>query len=60
LLSGQSAAPEGDAARLALAVAIETTDALARMAFRRDPDGDPEVLRECKDLIQKYLRARLR
>jgi AcrR family transcriptional regulator len=38
-----------------LAIAVEASDALIKMAFRRDPDGDPAVLDEAKALIREYL-----
>jgi AcrR family transcriptional regulator len=38
-----------------LSVAVETADALIKMAFRRDPAGDPEVLAEATALIKEYL-----
>jgi AcrR family transcriptional regulator len=39
----------------ALAIAVEAGDALIKLAFRRDPEGDPEVLTEAKALIREYL-----
>ena len=47
----------GDRARLkfALQIAVEASDALIRMAFRRDPHGDESVLVEAKALIREYL-----
>jgi AcrR family transcriptional regulator len=50
-----------DAARLefALAIAVETADALIKMAFRRKPEGDALVLDEAKALIKEYLHLRL-
>jgi AcrR family transcriptional regulator len=44
-----------DRVGFALAIAVETADALINMAFRRDPDGDVAVLNECKTLIREYL-----
>ncbi|GIG63788.1 TetR/AcrR family transcriptional regulator [Phytomonospora endophytica] len=41
--------------RFALAIGVETGDALINLAFRRDPEGDPEVLGEAKVLIRDYL-----
>ena len=47
--------------RFALAIAVEAADALIKLAFRRDPDGDEAVLAEAKALIREYLhRARRR
>jgi AcrR family transcriptional regulator len=40
---------------LALAIAVETGDALIKLAFRRDPAGDPVVITEAKDMIREYL-----
>jgi AcrR family transcriptional regulator len=45
----------GDRFEFALAIAVEAADALIKMAFRRDPDGDPAVLDEAKALIREYL-----
>lgn len=49
---GAAAEPRLD---FALAVAVEAGDALIKLAFRRDPEGDPEVLAEAKTLIRDYL-----
>ena len=40
---------------LACVVAVYTCDALLQEAFRRDPDGDPEILSETKALLGVYL-----
>lgn len=47
-----------DSSRLhfALEIAVEVADALIKMAFRRDPDGDGMVLAEAKALIREYLQ----
>jgi AcrR family transcriptional regulator len=42
--------------RFALEIAVEAADALIKMAFRRDPDGDVAVLAEAKALIREYLQ----
>jgi hypothetical protein len=47
----------GERLEFALAVAVEAGDALIKMAFRRDPDGDQAVLREAKSLIREYLHS---
>ena len=44
----------------ALNIAVETADALIKMAFRRDPDGDPLVIDEAKALIREYLHRHVR
>ena len=50
---GAAAGPRLD---FALAIAVEAGDALIKMAFRRDPEGDGEVLAEAKTLIRDYLQ----
>jgi AcrR family transcriptional regulator len=44
----------------ALSIAVETADALIKMAFRRDPVGDPVVIEEAKALIREYLHRHVR
>ena len=34
---------------------MEAADALIKLAFRRDPDGDEAVLSETKDIVRDYL-----
>lgn len=41
----------------ALAIAVETADAVLKMAFRRDPAGDPGIIVEVERLIHGYLAA---
>jgi AcrR family transcriptional regulator len=43
----------------ALMIAVEAADALIKLAFRRDPDGDDEVLAEVKTLIREYLHRQV-
>jgi AcrR family transcriptional regulator len=45
----------GERVEFALAIAVEAADALIKMAFRRDPEGDTAVLTEAKNLIKEYL-----
>ncbi|MFJ5228812.1 TetR/AcrR family transcriptional regulator [Kitasatospora sp. NPDC088391] len=40
---------------LALRVAMECADAVLKLAFRADPDGDPALIGECKRLVCSYL-----
>lgn len=42
-----------------LAIAVEMADALIKLAFRRDPEGDERVLTEAKDIIREYLHRRV-
>ncbi|GGV19122.1 TetR family transcriptional regulator [Kitasatospora herbaricolor] len=55
---GDAAGPP-DAGRpgstLALRVALEAADAVLKLAFRTDPDGDPVLIAECKRLLGRYL-----
>jgi AcrR family transcriptional regulator len=39
----------------ALGIAVEAADALIKLAFRRDSEGDQAVLAEAKALIREYL-----
>jgi AcrR family transcriptional regulator len=43
----------------ALAIAVEISDALIKLAFRRDPYGDEAVLTETKDVVRDYLYRKL-
>jgi AcrR family transcriptional regulator len=50
-----------DSAELArvLTIAVEAADAVLKLAFRRDPDGDPEIVAEAERLIHGYLAGRI-
>ncbi len=43
---------------LALRVSMECADAVLKLAFRIDPDGDPAMIAECKRLLRCYLTDR--
>ncbi len=43
----------------ALAIAVEAGDAVLKMAFRRDPVGDPRILAEAELLLHAYLTAHI-
>ncbi len=43
----------------AFAIAVESADALIKMAFRWEPEGDDRVIAEAKNLIQSYLATYL-
>jgi len=49
----------GDRIEFALGIAVEAADALIKMAFRRDPEGDTAVLAEAKSLIKEYLHRQV-
>ncbi|WP_326825112.1 TetR/AcrR family transcriptional regulator [Streptosporangium sp. NBC_01639] len=52
-------APIGPALDRALVVAVEAADAVLKLAFRARPDGDPELIAECKHLVRRYLSDHL-
>jgi AcrR family transcriptional regulator len=41
-----------------VAIAVEAADALLKLAFRRDPDGEQAIVDETKHLIKVYLESR--
>ena len=45
----------GERVDFVLGIAVEAADSLIKMAFRRQSDGDPEILIEAKTLIRDYL-----
>lgn len=51
--------PDSPVLRLSLSIAVELGDALVKLAFRRDPDGDPAILGESKKLVREYLISNL-
>jgi AcrR family transcriptional regulator len=51
--------PDSGQLRFALTVTVEAADALIKLAFRRSPDGDDEVLAEAKSLLRGYLHRHL-
>ncbi|MEU7003823.1 TetR family transcriptional regulator [Nonomuraea sp. NPDC046570] len=52
-------APSGAGLDRALRVAVEAADAVLKLAFRERPDGDPELVAECKRLVRRYLADHL-
>lgn len=52
-------APLGPGLDRALLVAVEATDAVLKLAFRAHPDGDPDLIAECKQLVRRYLADHL-
>ncbi|MFE7122056.1 TetR/AcrR family transcriptional regulator, partial [Streptomyces sp. NPDC057654] len=45
--------------RVTFLVAVESADALLRLAFRVDPAGDPAIVAETKALLRAYLARTL-
>ncbi len=54
---GLADSPELD---LAVLVAVEAGDAVLKLAFRRDPEGRPEMIDAAKQLIRGFLARQLR
>ncbi|MCD0450590.1 TetR family transcriptional regulator [Actinocorallia sp. API 0066] len=51
--------PDGPELERAFAITVESADALIKMAFRREPEGDDAVIGEAKQIIQNYLSGYL-
>ncbi|MFJ9555370.1 TetR/AcrR family transcriptional regulator [Nocardiopsis sp. NPDC101807] len=47
--------PDDDALDRAVHVAVEAADAVLKLAFRDDADGDPRLIGEAKRLVSSYL-----
>ncbi|MEV4257267.1 TetR/AcrR family transcriptional regulator [Spirillospora sp. NPDC049652] len=45
---------------IALRVALECADSVLNLAFRTDPQGDPQLIAECKRVLNSYLDDRIR
>ncbi|MGW7004114.1 TetR/AcrR family transcriptional regulator [Streptomyces sp. NPDC054933] len=45
------------ASALTLRVAMECADAVLQLAFRVSPEGDPDLIAECKRVLRLYLAA---
>ncbi|MFJ5553491.1 TetR family transcriptional regulator [Streptomyces sp. NPDC093225] len=55
LLCGHLGRPDDPPLRRAVLVAVEATDALLGLAFRTDPQGDPELVTETRAMMHAYL-----
>jgi AcrR family transcriptional regulator len=55
LLMEQFQVEDSPRLRFTLEIAVEASDALIKLAFRRNPDGDEAVIGEAKALIREYL-----
>jgi AcrR family transcriptional regulator len=51
--------PGADGTARAFLVAVEAADAVLKLAFRAHPEGDPELIAECKRLVRRYLADHL-
>ncbi|ADH70725.1 MULTISPECIES: TetR/AcrR family transcriptional regulator [Nocardiopsis] len=47
--------PDNEELDRAIDVAVEAADAVLKLAFRDDPEGDPALVREAKHLVSSYL-----
>ncbi|MGW1106282.1 TetR family transcriptional regulator [Streptomyces sp. NPDC002540] len=45
---------------IAVRVALECADSVLKLAFRTDPQGDAQLIAECKRVLNSYLNDRLR
>ncbi|MGW5646000.1 TetR family transcriptional regulator [Saccharopolyspora sp. NPDC003752] len=45
---------------IAVRVALECADSVLKLAFRTDPQGDAQLIAECKRVLKSYLNDRLR
>jgi AcrR family transcriptional regulator len=59
LMTGYFGMPDSPELRLALLIAVELGDALVKLAFRRDPQGDPGILAEARRVVSGYLAHKL-
>ena len=55
LLMEQFQVEDSPRLRFTLEIAVEAADALIKLAFRRNPEGDEAVIVEAKALIREYL-----
>ncbi|MFG3036720.1 TetR family transcriptional regulator [Streptomyces sp. NPDC048330] len=59
LLAAHLGRTADDDLRRKVLVGVETADALVRLAFRADPDGDPALVDETRHLLHAYLAPSL-
>ncbi|RCV53682.1 TetR/AcrR family transcriptional regulator [Marinitenerispora sediminis] len=55
IVAGVPGAPDGGQLDRAAAVAVEAADAVLKLAFRHDADGDADLIAEAKLLVRSYL-----
>ncbi|MFD0773316.1 TetR/AcrR family transcriptional regulator [Streptomonospora algeriensis] len=55
LLTSVTGAGDSEDLDRAVTVAVEAADAVLKLAFRADPDGDPRLIEETKILLRNYL-----
>jgi AcrR family transcriptional regulator len=59
LLLAEFGLADSDELDRALLVAVEAGDAVLKLAFRLDPNGDPVIVDEAKRLVREYLARQL-
>jgi AcrR family transcriptional regulator len=59
VLTGVFGVAESPRLTFALTLAVEMADSLIKLAFRRDPYGDEEVLAEAKKIVREYLLRKM-
>lgn len=59
VLVEQFGIPDTPRLRFVLEIAVEAADALIKLAFRRNAEGDEQVLAEAKALIREYLHRQM-
>ncbi len=52
-------APTSPGLDRAFIVSVEAADAVLKLAFRAHPEGDPDLITECKRLVRRYLSEHL-
>ncbi|MGW5044173.1 TetR family transcriptional regulator [Streptomyces griseoluteus] len=55
LIAGYLGRTSDDDLRRVLLVAVESADTLVQLAFSTDPDGDPAIIHETRELLRAYL-----
>jgi AcrR family transcriptional regulator len=60
ILVGRGMIAESQGAATACRAGVLAADALLHEAFRLDPEGDPELMAEAKELLRAYLRTAIR
>ena len=55
LLISLAGAVQSEKLDLAVLVSVEAADAVLKMAFRDDADGDPRLITAAKQLVRSYL-----
>ncbi|WP_442945867.1 TetR family transcriptional regulator [Nonomuraea sp. LPB2021202275-12-8] len=60
LLLGEYGLADSHELDVAVLVAVEAGDAVLKLAFRRDPDGAPEIVDAAKQLVRGFLSRQLK